>query len=118
MRPILAVTTAVLLLLGAGGAEAADSTGLAETGGFLLGNAHRCGVQTERVARAGKVIHDLIVAASYDLTEEAAADSRFAQIFMASAFPDQDGDALIPPCKVVVAQFERLERHHRQSGMN
>jgi len=50
MRPILAVTTAVLLLLGAGVAEAADSTGLAETGGFLLGNAHRCGVQTERVA--------------------------------------------------------------------
>ena len=116
MRPILTVTTAVLLLLGAGVAEAADSTGLAETGGFLLGNAHRCGVQTERVAQAGKVIHDLIVAASYDLTEEAAADSRFAQIFMASAFPDQDGDALVPPCKVVIAQFERLERHHQQIG--
>ena len=118
MRPILTVTTAVLLLLGAGVAEAADSTGLAETGGFLLGNAHRCGVQTERVAQAGKVIHDLIVAASYDLTEEAAADSRFAQIFMASAFPDQDGDALIPPCKMVIAQFDRLERHHQQAGMN
>jgi hypothetical protein len=100
MRPILAVTTGVLLLLGAGGAEAADSTRLAETGGLLLGNAHRCGVQTERVAQAGKVIHDLIVAASYDATEEAAADSRFAQIFMASAFPDQDRDALIPACKV------------------
>jgi hypothetical protein len=24
---------------------------------------------------------------------------------------------LIPPCKVVVAQFERLERHHQQAGM-
>ena len=118
MRPILAVTTAVLLLLGAGGAQAADSTGLAETGGFLLGNAHRCGVQTERVAQAGKVIHDLIVAASYDLTEEAAANSRFAQIFMASAFPDQDEDALIPSCKVVIAQFERLEHHHQQAGMH
>ena len=118
MRPILTVTTAVLLLLGAGVAEAADSTGLAETGGFLLGNAHRCGVLTERVAQAGKVIHDLIVAASYDTTEEAAADSRFAQIFMASAFPDQDGDALVPPCKVVIAQFERLEQHHQQAGMH
>ena len=105
MRPILAVTTAVLLLFGAGVAEAADSTRLAETGGFLLGNAHRCGVLTERVEQAGKVIHDLIVAASYDSTEEAAADSRFAQIFMASAFPYQDGDALIPPCEVVIAQF-------------
>ena len=118
MRPILAVTTAVLLLFGVGVAEAADPTRLAETGGFLLGNAHRCGVQTERVAQAGKVIHDLIVAASYDRTEEAAADSRFAQIFMASAFPDQDEDALIPSCKVVIAQFERLEHHHQQAGMH
>ena len=116
MRPNLAVTTAVFLLLGAGVAEAADSTRLAETGGFLLGNAHRCGVLTERVERAGKVIHDLIVTASYDSSEEAAADSRFAQIFMASAFPYQDGDALIPPCEVVIAQFERLERHHQQAG--
>ena len=115
MRLTLVVTTAVLLFLGIGIAEAADSTQLAETGGFLLGNAHRCGVPTDRVKHAGKVIHDLIVAASYDSTEEAAADSRFAQIFMASAFPDQDGDALIPPCKVVIAQFERLERHHQQA---
>jgi len=71
-----------------------------------------------RVEHAEKVIHNLIVAASYDSTEEAAADSRFAQIFMASAFPDQDGDALIPACKVVIAQFERLERHHQEAGMN
>ena len=118
MRPILAVTTAGLLLFGAGVAEAADPTRLAETGGFLLGNAHRCGVLTERVEQAGKVIHDLIGAASYDSTEEAAADSRFAQIFMASAFPYQDGDALIPPCNVVIAQFERLEQHHQQAGMH
>ena len=118
MRPNLAVTTAVLLLLGAGVAEAADSTQLAESGGFLLGNAHRCGVPTDRVEHAGKVIHDLIVAASYDPTEEAAADSRFAQIFMASAFPYQEGDALIPPYKVVIAQFERLEQHHQQAGMH
>ena len=118
MRSAAAVTTAVLLLLGAGVAKAADSTQLAEAGGFLLGNAHRCGVLTERVEHAGKVIRDLIVAASYDSTEEAAADSRFSQIFMASAFPSQDGDGLIPPCKVVIEQFERLERHHQQAGMH
>src|SRR5208282_4140625 len=110
------VTTAVLLLLGAGVAKAADSTQLAETGGFLLGNAHRCGVPTDRVEHAGKVIHDLIVAASYDPTEEAAADSRFAQIFEASAFADQEGNALIPPCKILIEQFKRLERHHQQIG--
>jgi hypothetical protein len=118
MRLTIVVTTALLLVLGIGIAEAADSTRLAETGGFLLGNAHRCGVPTDRVEHAGKVIHDLIVAASYDPTEEAAADSRFAQIFLASAFPDQEGDALIPPCKVVIAQFERLERHHQQAGLD
>ena len=50
------------------------------------------------------MIHDLIVAASYDSTEEAAADSRFAEMFSASAFPDQTGGALIPPCNVVIAR--------------
>jgi hypothetical protein len=109
--------SAVLFLLGIGVAEAADPTQLAETAGYLLGNARRCGVPTERVGHAGKVIHDLIVAAAYDRTEEAAADSRFVEIFMASAFQDYEGP-LIPPCNVVVAKFERLERHHRQSGMN
>ena len=116
MRLTLVVTTALLLFLDVGIAEAADSTRLAETGGFLLGTALGCGVPTDRVDRAGQVIHDLILVASDDPTEEAAADSRFAQIFMASAFPDQEGDTLIPPCKVVIAQFERLERHHQQIG--
>jgi hypothetical protein len=118
MRRTLTIAAAVLLLLGIGIANAADPAQLAETGGFLLGNAHRCGVATDRVERAGKVIHDLIVAASDDSTEEAAADWRFAQMFRASAFPDQNGDALIPPCKMVVAQFDRLERHHQRAGMN
>jgi hypothetical protein len=117
MRATLVVATALLLLSGNGVAKATDPTWLAVTGGFLLGNAHRCGIETERVEHAGTVIHDMIVSASYDPTEEAAADSRFARIFMASAFPGQDGDALIPPCKVVIAQFERLERHHQQAGM-
>jgi hypothetical protein len=40
------------------------------------------------------------------------------ETFLASAFPDQDSDLLIPPCEVVIAQFERLERHHQQAGMN
>jgi hypothetical protein len=118
MRPAFAVTTALLLLLGIGVAEAADPARLAETAGFLLGNAQRCGIPTERVGHAGRVIHRLIVAAAYDPKEEAAADSRFAAIFLASAFPDEDSDVLTPPCTVVIAQFERLERHHREAGMN
>ena len=91
---------------------------LAQTAGFLLGNAHRCGVPTDRVGHAEKVIHRMIVAASYDPTEEAAANLRFAATFQASALPDQDRDVLIASCNVVIAQFERLERHHQQAGHN
>jgi hypothetical protein len=115
MRSTPAVTTALLLLLGTGVAKAADPTMLAETGGFLLGNAHRCSVPAERVERAGKVIHDLIAVAARNSSEVAAANSRFAEIFLMSAVPDQDQGAF-PSCTVVIQQFERLERHHEQFG--
>jgi uncharacterized protein YaaQ len=111
MRSIFAVTTPLLLLLGMGVADAADPTQLAETGGFLLGNASRCGVSAARVESAGKVIHDFIAAAARDSSEAAAADSRFSEIFVASALPDQDPDAF-PSCIVVIQQFDSLERHH------
>jgi len=72
MRSAFAVTTPLVLLLGMGVADAADPTQLAETGGFLLGNASRCGVSAERVESAGKVIHDFIAAAARDSSEAAA----------------------------------------------
>jgi hypothetical protein len=115
MRPISAVTTALVLLLGSGAAEAANPTVLAETGGFLLGNAQRCGVAVERVERAGNAIHDFILAAAKDLNEAATADSRFVEIFLAVALPNQDPDGF-PSCQVVIEQFDRLERHHEQVG--
>ena len=117
MRSVFAVTTPLVLLLGVGVAEAADPTQLAETGGFLLGNARRCGVPVERVETAGKVIHDFIAAAAKDSSETAAADSRFSEIFLATALPNQDPDAF-PSCTVVIQQFERLERHHDQTQRN
>ncbi|HXO90746.1 MAG TPA: hypothetical protein VN849_08150 [Stellaceae bacterium] len=117
MRSTLFAATA-LLLLSVAVARAADPIRLAETGGFLLGNAHRCGVPTARVEQAEKVIQHLIAAASFDPTEEAAAASRFTEIFTASAYPDQEGGALIPGCGIVIAQFQRLERHHQQTGLN
>jgi hypothetical protein len=76
MRPAGAITAALLFFLGIGVAEAADANQLAETAGILLAHAHRCEVPTERVDHAGKVIHHLIVAASYDPNEEAAADAQ------------------------------------------
>ena len=120
MRSTSAVTTVLTLLLGIGVAEAANPTLPAETGGFLLGNAHRCGVAVERVERVecvGNAIHDFIVAAARDSSEATAADSRFAEIFLASALPNQDPDAF-PSCTVVIEQFDRLERHHEQVGRN
>ena len=117
MRSAFAITTPLLLLLGSGVADAANPTQLAETGGFLLGNARRCGVPVERVESAGRVIHDFIAAAAKDSSEAAAADSRFSEIFTASALPDQDPDAF-PSCTVVIQQFEKLERHHDQTRRN
>ena len=116
MRFNIPVLTAVVFCCGIGTANAADPTQLAATGGFLLGNAHRCGVAAERVARAGDVIHGFIVAAATDAREAAAADSRFAAMFLATSSPTQDPDAF-PSCAVVIEQFNRLERHHEEAGM-
>jgi hypothetical protein len=118
MRPTLFIATALLSFSIVGAASAADPILLADTGGFLLGNAQRCGIPTARVVQAGKVIHNAIVAASSDPTEEDAAASRFAEMFTASAYPDREGDALIPACAIVIAQFQRLERHHQHIGLN
>jgi len=115
MRSTLAITIPVLSLMGTGVAEAADPMLLAETGGFLLGNAHRCGVPIERIERAGKVIHGFIEIAAADPSEAAAADRRFAEIFLTSTLPDPDPQAFAS-CTVVIQQFERLERHHEQAG--
>jgi len=88
---------------------------IAETGAFLLANAYRCGIADERVVRAGKVIRDLIAAASDGAGEEIAAKSRFAEIFRTSARPEGDARATVPPCKTVLTQFERLEHFRPQT---
>jgi hypothetical protein len=116
MPSALAVTT-TLFLLGGSVAYAADPTLLAETGAYLLGNAYRCGVPAKRVKDAGKVIRGLIVVAARDSAEATAAESRFVEIFLASAGPREDQKGF-PSCNVVIAQFKQLEQHHRQAGLN
>jgi hypothetical protein len=108
--PILAASAILLLATGQG--AAANSTRIAETGAVLLGNAHRCGVDDDRLVRAGRVIRQLIVAAADDANEQQAAKSRFAEIFRASAQPEGEGRGPTPPCKSVLMQFERLEQFH------
>jgi hypothetical protein len=116
MRLFAIFSTAALLLTGGEVAAAANSTRIAETGAVLLGNAHRCGIADERVVRAGRVIRDLIAAAADDASEQIAAKTRFAEIFRASARAEGDGHALVPPCKTVVTQFERLEQFRSQTA--
>ena len=107
MRSILAGATAVLLW-GSAVAEPAYPPQLAETGAYLLGNAHRCGVANERVTHRQNSDSRLIVVAARNSAEAAAAESRFAEIFSALAVPSEDRDGF-PACKVVIARFERLE---------
>ena len=116
MRMVLFFIACGLLLSATQAFAAASSTRIAETGAYLLGNAHRCGVADERVVRAGKVIRDLIVAAADDESERKAAKSRFTEIFRSNADADSSGRALPPPCKTVVMQFERLEHFHQNIG--
>src|SRR5690348_3510943 len=49
MRLMPTIAAAALLVLASAGAMAANPTRIAETGAYLLGNAHRCGVADERV---------------------------------------------------------------------
>jgi hypothetical protein len=116
MRPTPIIAAAAFLFSASGPATAANPTRIAETGAYLLGNAHRCGVADDRVVRAGKVIRELIVAAADDASEQTAAKSRFAEIFRESARAEGNGRTPIPPCGTVVTQFERLEQFHDQTG--
>jgi hypothetical protein len=116
MRPLLPLAASALLLYSAGVAEAADPVLLAETGAYLLGNAQRCGVPAERVLRAGKVIRDMIASLSAAPGEKEIAGARFSSIFLSNARPLPEAQPLVPACDTVVAQFERLERHHREAG--
>ena len=116
MRPMLIIAAAALLFSLSGSAGAANPTRIAETGAFLLGNAHRCGVADDRVVRAGKVIRELIVAAADHPSEQTAAKIRFAEMFRESARPEGNGRTPTPACHTVVSQFERLEQFHGQAG--
>ena len=110
MHPFAIFVTSALLLVASVVSAAANSTRIAETGAALLGNAHRCGVADERLVRAGKVIRELIAAASDNPNDQRTAKSRFAETFRASAQREADGHGTILPCKTVLTRFERLEQ--------
>ena len=109
---MLAATAAAMLLVASPGANSgSDASRLAATGGFLLGNAHRCGIGTDRVVKAGQLIHNLIAAAARDGQEQDEATERFAKFFMATAVPDKSDGKLVASCEVVSSEFKKLEGH-------
>jgi hypothetical protein len=109
---LAAATTVAALLIAT--PSATDVDRIAANGGFLVGNAHRCGLDTERVVRAGQLVRELIGAATGDSKEEEAAGLRFTQFFVVSAFPDQSKEKLVASCKVVATELNRLEQHQLQ----
>jgi hypothetical protein len=111
------VAVALLFFSGIGVAAAADPMRLAVNGGFLVGNAYRCGVPTDRVKRAEGIIYDFIAATACGPKQQTAADAYFADSFVASAFPNKARYAPVPSCDVVVTRFDRAERH-QQAGLH
>jgi hypothetical protein len=114
---MLAATAAAMLLIASPTANSGgDAARLAATGGFLLGNAHRCGIPTDRVVRAGQLIQKLIVAAAKDGQEQEEATERFAKFFMATAVPDEGDSKLVASCATVSSEFAKLEGHRVAAG--
>jgi hypothetical protein len=106
---LAAATTVVALLIA--NPSTTDADRIAANGGFLVGNAHRCGLDTDRVVRAGQLVRELISAATADSKDEEAASARFAEFFIVSAFPDQGKEKLVASCKVVSSELTKLEQH-------
>ena len=118
---LLGMTTAIILVASSGTTSlettaTTDAARIATNAGFLLGNAHRCGVATDRVVKAGQTIRELIKATAKDDKEQQEATDRFATFFLLTALPDdgdtKDGDPkLVASCNTVTTEFQKFERH-------
>jgi len=111
-----AITVAALLIASP---SSTDADRIAANGGFLLGNAYRCGVNTDRVVRAGQLIRTLIAAAAADeKAEEEEATARFSAFFLVTAAVPKE-EKLVASCRRVSAELRRLEKHqHALIGSN
>jgi hypothetical protein len=112
MSVLAATTVAALLIASPGPADStADVAGLAAKGGFLLGNAQRCGIASDRVTRTGQLIRDLIAAEAADAQEQDEATKLFARFFIVHALTDSTAKKPVASCALVTSEFEELERH-------
>jgi hypothetical protein len=110
------LTTTTLAALLVASPSSSDADRLAANGGFLLGNAQRCGVASDRVEHVGQLIRRLILAASRDAREEEDARGRLAAFFLVSTVADEGKGKLVASCRIVTSQFEQLERHELVAG--
>src|SRR4051812_40724624 len=107
MSPV-AITVAALLV---SSPSITDADRIAANGGFLLGNAHRCGINDNRMMSAGQLIRTLISAAAPDDKADEEAIERFSTFFLVSAEAGPKSDKLVTSCKRITAEFRRLESH-------
>jgi hypothetical protein len=108
MSAAAAITVAALLVASP---SVTDADRIAANGGFLLGNAHRCGIDEKRVTRAGQLVRTLISAAADSDKAEEDATARFSAFFLVSAVTDPKTEKLVASCKRVAAELRRLEGH-------
>ena len=106
---VAAITVAALLVASP---NITDADRIAANGGFLLGTAHRCGIDDNRVTRAGQLVRTLISAAAPDDKAEEDATARFSAFFMVSAVPDPKSGKLVASCKRITAELRQLESRH------
>lgn len=114
MSASAAVITAAALLVASPSVTDADR--IAANGGFLLGNAQRCGIDEGRLVRTGQLIRKLIAAAAGDEGAKEDATARFSAFFLVSAVIDPKEEKLVASCRKVTAEFRRLEKHQVPVG--
>ena len=111
-RPLRLAGCAAALLLAASPTLAGEASQLAERGGFLLGHAYRCGVASDRLQPAARMVQQLIAALSLDSDEETAADQKFIDEVLASGLAEAPGVPL-PSCGAIRRDFALFEQHQR-----
>jgi hypothetical protein len=107
---VAATAAAAALLGGIAAAQAGDATTLADRGGFLLGQALRCGASDVRLQPSAALIGKLIDAYSLDGDDRVAAQAELVERIVAGAQAKTAGDPL-PACTAVLGQLASFEQH-------
>lgn len=104
----MAFLAAVLSFVSAASAD--DALRIAERGGFLLGQAYRCGSPVEHLENPANLIQSMLRAAAASSDQRATAEQTFAEQFLVNMItPGHAG--LLPSCARVRRELSRLAEH-------